>query len=103
MIEALDISQFKLLLQISFTIPNLPMYRSAGRAPVAINAKVIDDLTARLLPDIQRQLQEETDRTADFLKRSEKQTGADMPSARVFSLAQGTPILVSWFLVGVFG
>ncbi|OQV26126.1 Peroxidasin [Hypsibius exemplaris] len=77
---------------VSQAVPDLPLFRSQGRAPLSINAKVIDDLTARLLPDIQRQLQEETDRTADFLKRSDKQSGgnglADMPSARVFSLAQ---------------
>ena len=57
-------------------------------APSHIDAKVIDDVTSKLLPEIQRQLQEENDRTAEQLKRAER-TASELPTARVFTLAQG--------------
>ncbi|GAU92502.1 hypothetical protein RvY_04578 [Ramazzottius varieornatus] len=73
---------------VSHGIPDFSTKRNKRATPPSqIDAKVIDDFTTKLLPDIQRQLQEENDRTAEQIKRAEK-AAAELPSARVFTLGQ---------------
>lgn len=71
------------------TVPVLPAIRNTARAPPQIDAKMIDDIAARILPDVERQMHEETQRTADLLRQNEKQFAADSPTARGFPLSQG--------------